>query len=110
LKTKGVHITDKGVAVKTSRRFDREDYVDATQRCAVSRSLFAVCALANAAIDRGIVKAVGASSFGKRSDSDVHLSPAPALASTPSSSSVTSTSSGGEKKKRGLFKRSAKDS
>ncbi|KAJ7367794.1 hypothetical protein DFH08DRAFT_946773 [Mycena albidolilacea] len=87
LKTKGVHITDKGVAVKTSRRFDREDYVDATQR--------------------GIVKAVGASSFGKRSDSDVHLSPAPALTSTPSSSS---TSSGGEKKKRGLFKRSAKDS
>ncbi|KAF7330864.1 hypothetical protein MVEN_02425900 [Mycena venus] len=32
LKSKGVHITDKGVAVKTSKRFDREDYVDATQR------------------------------------------------------------------------------
>ncbi|KAF7320939.1 hypothetical protein HMN09_00180600 [Mycena chlorophos] len=32
LKTKGVHITDKGVALKTDKRFDREDYVDATQR------------------------------------------------------------------------------
>ncbi|KAF7354867.1 hypothetical protein MSAN_01401200 [Mycena sanguinolenta] len=84
LKTKGVHITDKGVSVKTSKRFEREDYVDATQR--------------------GIVKAMGASSFGKRNDSDNHLSP-PALQSTPSSSS--NTSSEGEKKKKGLFRRSA---
>ncbi|KAJ7499426.1 hypothetical protein FB451DRAFT_976540, partial [Mycena latifolia] len=40
---KGVNITDKGVSVKTSKRFDREDYVDATQR--------------------GLLKAVNASSF-----------------------------------------------
>lgn len=33
MKAKGVHITDKGLSVKTSKRFDREDYVDATQRC-----------------------------------------------------------------------------
>ncbi|KAJ7638361.1 hypothetical protein FB45DRAFT_826716 [Roridomyces roridus] len=45
LKTKGLHITDQGLSVKTSKRFDREDYVDATQR--------------------GFVKAVNASSFRK---------------------------------------------
>ncbi|KAJ7929096.1 hypothetical protein B0H13DRAFT_1703708 [Mycena leptocephala] len=58
LKTKGLHITDKGVAVKTSKRFDREDYQDATQR--------------------GIVNVVNASSFrkgGAAHDSDAHLSP-----------------------------------
>ncbi|KAK7061246.1 hypothetical protein R3P38DRAFT_2828380 [Favolaschia claudopus] len=81
LKTKGVHITDKGVAVKTSKRFDREDYVDATQR--------------------GIVKAVGASSYGKRSESGDHLSP-PAMASRSSSAS-----SADDKKHRNPFKRSS---
>jgi len=85
LKTKGVHITDKGVSVKTSKRFDREDYVDATQR--------------------GIVNVVNASSFRKGaadSGSDPHLSPP--LKSSPSSSSSV-TSGDGEKKKKGLFKR-----
>ncbi|KAJ8473761.1 hypothetical protein ONZ45_g4987 [Pleurotus djamor] len=28
---KGLVISDKGMSVKTSKRFDREDYVDATQ-------------------------------------------------------------------------------
>lgn len=32
LKTRGLTISDKGVSIKTSKRFDREDYVDATQR------------------------------------------------------------------------------
>jgi len=32
LKAKGVHISDKGVSVKTSSRMSREDYIDATQR------------------------------------------------------------------------------
>jgi len=86
LKTKGVHITDKGVSVKTSKRFDREDYVDATQR--------------------NFVKAVNASSFRKGgandSQSDGHLSPSSGLKSTSSSSLA---SSDGEKKKKGLFKR-----
>ncbi|KAJ7163830.1 hypothetical protein C8R43DRAFT_1122792 [Mycena crocata] len=85
LKTKGLHITDQGVSVKTSKRFDREDYVDATQR--------------------GFVKAVNASSFRKggaaADDSDGHLSPPP-LNSASSSSSINSN---GDKKK-GFFKRS----
>ncbi|KAJ7762737.1 hypothetical protein DFH07DRAFT_739218, partial [Mycena maculata] len=80
LKTKGLHITDKGVSVKTSKRFDREDYVDATQR--------------------GFVKAVNASSFRKGGATDTpdgHLSP-------PLNSSSSSSSADGEKKK-GFFKR-----
>ena len=32
LAQKGLTITDHGVSVKTEGRFDREDYVDATQR------------------------------------------------------------------------------
>ncbi|KAF9231389.1 hypothetical protein BU15DRAFT_56189, partial [Melanogaster broomeanus] len=30
--SKGICISDKGVSVETQKRFDREDYVDATQR------------------------------------------------------------------------------
>jgi len=45
LKERGLHISDHGVKVKTSKRFDREDYVDATQR--------------------GIIKAMGAASYGQ---------------------------------------------
>jgi len=32
LQNRGISISDKGVSIKTSKRFDREDYVDATQR------------------------------------------------------------------------------
>ncbi|KAG1792752.1 uncharacterized protein HD556DRAFT_1377658 [Suillus plorans] len=32
LQNKGISISDKGVSIKTSKRFDRENYVDATQR------------------------------------------------------------------------------
>lgn len=32
LENKGISISDKGVSIKTSKRFDRENYVDATQR------------------------------------------------------------------------------
>jgi len=94
LKTKGLHITDKGVSVKTSKRFDREDYVDATQR--------------------GIVRAVGAASFRKGGaaepgySSEGHLSPSsPSLKSSSSTSSIGSVS--GEKKHRNLFKKSSKE-
>ncbi|KAF9233110.1 hypothetical protein BU15DRAFT_15243, partial [Melanogaster broomeanus] len=31
LESKGIRISDKSVSVKTQKRFDREDYVDATQ-------------------------------------------------------------------------------
>ncbi|KAF8308566.1 hypothetical protein DL93DRAFT_2086766 [Clavulina sp. PMI_390] len=43
LKAKGYTITDNGVAIKTNKRLDREDYIDATQR--------------------GFIKTMGASSF-----------------------------------------------
>ncbi|KAL7278005.1 hypothetical protein ACG7TL_007961 [Trametes sanguinea] len=32
LKTRGVNLSKNGVAVKTNKRYDREDYLDATQR------------------------------------------------------------------------------
>ena len=32
LSKKGLHITPSGLSVKTEKRFDREDYIDATQR------------------------------------------------------------------------------
>ncbi|EJD00550.1 uncharacterized protein FOMMEDRAFT_47198, partial [Fomitiporia mediterranea MF3/22] len=32
LKNRGLHISDKGVSVKTTSRYTLEDYVDATQR------------------------------------------------------------------------------
>ncbi|KAG1782149.1 hypothetical protein EV702DRAFT_509414 [Suillus placidus] len=32
LQHKGISISDKGMSIKTSKRFDRENYVDATQR------------------------------------------------------------------------------
>ena len=33
LKAKGLDISAHGVSIKTEKRFDREHYVDATQRC-----------------------------------------------------------------------------
>jgi len=83
LKTKGVHITDKGVSVKTSKRFDREDYVDATQR--------------------GLLKAVNASTFRKGGAESDGLSPP--LKSTSSSSSSLLSADG--EKKKGFFKRAS---
>ncbi|KAI0327859.1 hypothetical protein GY45DRAFT_1338507 [Cubamyces sp. BRFM 1775] len=48
LKTKGVNVSKHGVSVKTNKRYDREDYLDATQR--------------------GFIKAMKASSAGNQSD------------------------------------------
>jgi len=48
LENKGISITAEGVSVKTQKRFDRDDYVDATQR--------------------GVIKALGAASFGSAND------------------------------------------
>ncbi|CAK5264710.1 unnamed protein product [Mycena citricolor] len=75
----------QGVEVKTSKRFDREDYVDATQR--------------------NFVKAVNAASFRKNGalDSSPTLSP-------PALSTARSSSSDGEKKSRNPFKRGVSDS
>ncbi|KAK0213845.1 hypothetical protein IW262DRAFT_1467187 [Armillaria fumosa] len=86
LKEKGYTISDKGVSVKTSKRFGREDYVDATQR--------------------GFVRAMGAASFGSSSPgSSPKLSP-PLMKRTSSSASMDSLE---EKKKRGIFARKRKD-
>ncbi|KAJ7058054.1 hypothetical protein C8F01DRAFT_305577 [Mycena amicta] len=82
LKTKGVHITDKGVAVKTSKRYDREDYVDSTTR--------------------GLVNVVNASSFRKGGAAQTPDSDAGSQHLSPHASPDPST---GDKKKRGLFKR-----
>jgi len=77
LKNKGWNISDKGVSVKTSHRFNREDYVDATQRT--------------------LVKALSSSTYGSGSSEGtpkLHV-----LERTPSSISSHST----EEKKKGLM-------
>ncbi|KAG2155255.1 uncharacterized protein EDB93DRAFT_1101827 [Suillus bovinus] len=55
LQDRGISISDKGVSIKTSKRFDRENYVDATQR--------------------GIIKVLDASNFSPNSmdNSEHHL-------------------------------------
>lgn len=105
LKTKGYDISNKGVSIKTSKRFDREDYVDATQR--------------------GMLKAMTATSFNRRADSMDGSASSPisniSIPNTPASAtssafaqrpttmerveSNTSVKSGGsgEKKKRSFF-------
>jgi len=75
LKAKGLHVTSSGVSVKTDKRFDREEYMDATQR--------------------GIINAMGASSFRKGGAS---LPGAPAMART--SSNLSTKSSGSDKRRR----------
>ncbi|KAH9475013.1 hypothetical protein JR316_0012112 [Psilocybe cubensis] len=81
LKSKGLDVSSTGVSVKTSKRFGREDYVDATQR--------------------GIVKAMGASSF-RRADSSTTSSATspPQINRTDSSASLKSSASNEEKKKK----------
>jgi len=82
LQKKGLHITQSGVSVKTDKRFDREDYVDATQR--------------------GIIKAMGAASFGKVDEkgNHIHSSTRPTLLSQLSSSKLSDTQTPDEKKSR----------
>jgi len=92
LKNKGLNISDKGVSVKTTARFNREDYVDATQR--------------------GFLKAMGAASFGTSEGYEGEQPPISMSrqnSSTGSIKSLSSSSAGGEegaaKKKRGLMGR-----
>jgi len=41
LRAQGLHISEKGISIKTNKRFDRDDYVDATQRSvALSNSVY----------------------------------------------------------------------
>ncbi|KAI0641659.1 hypothetical protein C8Q79DRAFT_918996, partial [Trametes meyenii] len=50
LKSKGVNVSKSGVSVKTNKRYEREDYLDATQR--------------------GFIKAMKASSGGNQAGQD----------------------------------------
>ncbi|KAK7443757.1 hypothetical protein VKT23_015540 [Stygiomarasmius scandens] len=93
LKERGVDVSKGGVSVKTSKRFDHERYVDATQR--------------------GIIRAMGASSIGGSSQipqspptsaGSATLSP-PVIQRTTSSSSIGSTGSSSGSGKRSFFKR-----
>ncbi|KAH8113136.1 hypothetical protein DFH11DRAFT_1878700 [Phellopilus nigrolimitatus] len=83
LKTKGYTISDKGVSVRTSKRLNREGYLDATQR--------------------GFIKAMGASSF-KNSD-NIDAPSAPVLGRHDSNASVSSNGSAhsGEEKRKHRF-------
>ncbi|KAI6165090.1 hypothetical protein EDD17DRAFT_1419522, partial [Pisolithus thermaeus] len=48
LKNRGISVSDRGVSIKTDKRLDMEDYVDATQR--------------------GMIKVLDAASFGKQDE------------------------------------------
>ncbi|KAF8224905.1 hypothetical protein L208DRAFT_1409327, partial [Tricholoma matsutake] len=85
LKTRGLDISSKGVSIKTQKRFDREQYVDATQR--------------------GFVRAVGAATFGKADNASPPLPPSSRMSRQISSSSTKSNGSNDETKKRGFFSR-----
>jgi len=100
LKTKGLDISAKGVSIKTQKRFDREHYVDATQRCV----RIYVCLLGFSLVSylRGFVRAMGASSFGK---ADAAPSPGPSSAGMYRQASSSGSADFEEKKKRGLFHR-----
>ncbi|KAF6754735.1 hypothetical protein DFP72DRAFT_898651 [Ephemerocybe angulata] len=78
LKAKGLDISSKGVSLKTDKRFDREDYLDATQR--------------------GFINVIGNSSLNKYLDSD--KAPPGMQRST---SGASSASEQDKKKKRGMW-------
>ncbi|TFY80332.1 hypothetical protein EWM64_g3683 [Hericium alpestre] len=78
LKKRGWTISSNGVSVKTSKRMNREDYLDATQR--------------------GFIKAMGSSRHGADpSMNSAHTTPnsSPSLASRPAPLSRTSSQSSG---------------
>ncbi|KIM71807.1 hypothetical protein PILCRDRAFT_830112 [Piloderma croceum F 1598] len=82
LQQKGLHITDSGLSVKTDRHFDRDDYVDATQR--------------------GLLKAMSAASFGKVDEHGHHLptTPSPSISRHSSAGSHSGVSTHDERKSR----------
>ncbi|KAF9265009.1 hypothetical protein L218DRAFT_997962 [Marasmius fiardii PR-910] len=96
LKERGYDVSAGGVKVKTSKRFDREDYVDATQR---ERS--------------GFVKAMEAASFrkGGAGPSTPVRSPSLGTESPPLMKRTASSTSGLSEKseKKGIFSRKKKE-
>jgi len=91
LKNKGLHISESGVSIKTSKRFDRDDYVDATQR--------------------GFIKAMSAASFGKADGPAQPVQSPGKMERNDSTSSIKTNGSGEEKKKKrkSMFGRGSKD-
>lgn len=82
LRNRGCSISSEGVTIKTSHRFNREDYVDATQRA--------------------FVGAIHASTYGSASSPSNHGSPtlqAPVLEKKSSSTSLGRSSTTSEKKR-----------
>jgi len=82
LKKKGLVITESGVSVKTDKRFDREDYVDATQR--------------------GFMKAMGAASFGTVDEKGNHVqgtTSSPSISRHSSNNPVSGSGTHGDEKK-----------
>ena len=85
MKDKGYEVSGKGVSIKTSKRFDRQDYIDATQRYV--RVLVDISPLLlYLGIDiclfieyRNMMKTMNATSFNRRPDAN------------PSSSSTQAT-------------------
>jgi len=85
MKDKGYEVSGKGVSIKTSKRFDRQDYIDATQRYV--RVLVDInLLLLYLGIDiclfieyRSMMKTMNATSFNRRPDAN------------PSSSSTQAT-------------------
>ncbi|KAH7922294.1 hypothetical protein BV22DRAFT_666909 [Leucogyrophana mollusca] len=76
LQERGIAISDKGVSVKTSKRFDRSDYVDATQR--------------------GFIKAMNSASYGSGDAEEKHH---PKLKSASSVNGASHEAKEHEKKK-----------
>jgi hypothetical protein len=99
LKSKGLDITGEGISVKTSRRFDRGDYVDATQRCEhyPSSSTQGLTLYTH----RGFIKAMNASSFG----SSTPDSPGPGNTSPVITKTLSEESLPDDKRKKGAIRR-----
>ncbi|EPQ53132.1 hypothetical protein GLOTRDRAFT_107221 [Gloeophyllum trabeum ATCC 11539] len=77
LKAKGVNISKSGMSVKTSARYTREDYIDATQR--------------------GFIKSISAASFGQH---DPTTPQPPVLERRDSAASTNSVASIGDKERK----------
>ena len=103
LKTKGLDVSHTGISVKTSKRFDHEEYMEATRRCVLSQLAYLfLLILSNFFFLRGLVKVAGASSFGKPENAtNVSSQSVPRMERVSSDSSSIASQ---EKKKKGFFR------
>jgi len=113
LKKQGYTISDKGVSIKTNKRFDREDYVDATQRgfvkavqnASFGKSQFSGSSPASSPGHSPLSSAQSSSFSPTVTTASSTLSPPPVVKRTSTQSSTGSTASDGKKKMRNPFKR-----